>query len=328
MQELKFNCPHCKQPLEAPEDYFGQTIECPSCNGSIQVPMPPGRVPAPQNTYIPPQSPSSRPNSEVKTNVKQGALIGALVCFAIGIVLMFFSLWTFIIYSPLFLAAFILSIVAMAQKRIAGGIGALLLTLIVPPLLFFILAAVRSQSTQEAVSQALAQAAAETEIPIDYEIPESATPPSILPETIPEPPPGWKLVTDTSPIDDSKTYILRRDAEEEIGSGFFSSTPTLIIRHKEGQLELYITIGQYLGMDGTLVTSRVGSFPAKESEWSISTDGKAIFYPGNVDSFVRELMANTKLVIRVTPYGESPVTTSFNLSGLSESIEPMKHLIK
>ena len=93
-------------------------------------------------------------------------------------------------------------------------------------------------------------------------------------------------------------------------------------------MELYITIGQYLGSDGTIVTCRVGSSPAQESEWSTSTDGKAIFYPGNVDSFVRELMANNKMVIRVTPYSESPVTTTFNLSGLTEAIEPMKNLIK
>ena len=329
MQELKFNCPHCNQPLEAPEDYFGQTIECPSCNGSIKVPMPSDPAPVPK-TYVPPQPPSSRPNSEVKTNVKQGALIGAFVCFAIGIVLMFFSLWTFIIYSPLFLAAFILSIVAMAQKRIAGGIGALLLTLIVPPLIFFILVAVRSEDTQKAVARAVAQASAETAPLVGSELPEYILPPDIS-STLPPPqeePVDWILKTETSPIDDSRTYILRRDAEEEIGRGFFASTPTLIIRHKEGSLELYITIGQYLGSDGTLVTSRLGSSPAQESEWSTSTDGKAIFYPSNVDAFVRQLMENNKLVIRVTPYGESPVTTSFNLSGLTKAIEPMKNLIK
>lgn len=40
MSDFKFNCPHCEQSLEAPEDMLGQTIECPSCNGSIQLPKP------------------------------------------------------------------------------------------------------------------------------------------------------------------------------------------------------------------------------------------------------------------------------------------------
>ena len=38
MSDLKFNCPHCNQSLEAPEDLLGKTIDCPSCNGSISVP--------------------------------------------------------------------------------------------------------------------------------------------------------------------------------------------------------------------------------------------------------------------------------------------------
>lgn len=40
MSEFKFNCPHCKQHLEAPEELLGQTINCPSCNGAIQLPAP------------------------------------------------------------------------------------------------------------------------------------------------------------------------------------------------------------------------------------------------------------------------------------------------
>ena len=40
MSAVKFNCPHCKQSLEAPEDLLGKTLECPACNGSIQLPAP------------------------------------------------------------------------------------------------------------------------------------------------------------------------------------------------------------------------------------------------------------------------------------------------
>jgi DNA-directed RNA polymerase subunit M/transcription elongation factor TFIIS len=40
VSDLTFNCPHCSQELEAPEDLLGQTIECPSCNESIRLPDP------------------------------------------------------------------------------------------------------------------------------------------------------------------------------------------------------------------------------------------------------------------------------------------------
>ena len=47
MSDLKFNCPHCRQPLEAPPELLGQVIDCPSCKGSIQI-RKPGVRPAPQ----------------------------------------------------------------------------------------------------------------------------------------------------------------------------------------------------------------------------------------------------------------------------------------
>lgn len=101
----------------------------------------------------------------VQTNVKQGALIGGVACFVIGIILMFLSMWSFIIYGPLFLVAFILSIVAMSQRRVLGGILLLLATLVVPTILGLYLFATR---TTEALTASLAeptvsQSAAQTE---------------------------------------------------------------------------------------------------------------------------------------------------------------------
>ena len=56
MTDIKFNCPHCRQSLEAPVDMFGQLIECPSCKQTIEVTKAQSR-PAPASTqpnpYIP-----------------------------------------------------------------------------------------------------------------------------------------------------------------------------------------------------------------------------------------------------------------------------------
>ncbi|HPC18618.1 MAG TPA: PH domain-containing protein [Kiritimatiellia bacterium] len=40
MPDIKFNCPHCKQSLEAPDDMRGQLIDCPSCSQAIEIPKP------------------------------------------------------------------------------------------------------------------------------------------------------------------------------------------------------------------------------------------------------------------------------------------------
>lgn len=40
MPDITFNCPGCKQSLEAPEDMAGDIIECPTCGQQITVPQP------------------------------------------------------------------------------------------------------------------------------------------------------------------------------------------------------------------------------------------------------------------------------------------------
>jgi pilus assembly protein CpaB len=75
---------------------------------------------------------------EIQTNVKQGAAIGGWICFVIGAVVMLIPLPTWFIYAPLFLAAFVLSIVALAQQRIASGITLLLAVVIGAPIIWVI----------------------------------------------------------------------------------------------------------------------------------------------------------------------------------------------
>ena len=145
MSDIRFMCPHCTQSIEAPEDMRGQILDCPNCSKPVQV-----------HELTSPYPPGGRPTEEVKTNVKQGALIGAITCFVIGLLFMFWSLLTFVIYGPLFFASFVLSIVALAQRRIFGGLLLLLSTIIIPPVVGFYLAASRAPAAAEALNQAAA----------------------------------------------------------------------------------------------------------------------------------------------------------------------------
>ena len=73
---------------------------------------------------------------EIKTNVKQSAAIGGWVCFGLAVIVLFIPLPTWFIYGPLFLASFILGIVAMTQGRVASGLFLLLVNVIGFPVLF------------------------------------------------------------------------------------------------------------------------------------------------------------------------------------------------
>lgn len=38
MAEISFNCPGCKQPIEAPEEMAGQVAACPTCDAQMTIP--------------------------------------------------------------------------------------------------------------------------------------------------------------------------------------------------------------------------------------------------------------------------------------------------
>lgn len=126
-------CPKCGQRYELDKQYEGQKVGCQVCKTEFI-------AKESFNSGTPPMRPvqDETEQKEVKTNVKQGALIGAWVCLVIGLLLNIITNFLFFVYVPLYLAAFILAIVAMAQKRVLGGLIALLLCVLLPPAIFFL----------------------------------------------------------------------------------------------------------------------------------------------------------------------------------------------
>jgi len=146
MNYYRFYCSHCGQSLEAPEDMLGETIDCPSCNGKFELPNP-EHPPCPSHQCSAPPHTRQRTTTKqtVDTNIKQGVLIAGAICFILGALVICVSLSTVIVYGPLFAAAFVLSIIAMAQRQIAGGVSLLVLTILLPPVLIIGTPAFRSK---------------------------------------------------------------------------------------------------------------------------------------------------------------------------------------
>ena len=74
--------------------------------------------------------------TETKDSKSNLGIIGWIL-FIVGIVLMVYSLSNFIFYGPIFIATFIISIILMTRKQVASGVLLLLITLILPPILWF-----------------------------------------------------------------------------------------------------------------------------------------------------------------------------------------------
>ncbi|HHD81926.1 MAG TPA: hypothetical protein ENK94_01905, partial [Campylobacterales bacterium] len=62
---------------------------------------------------------------------------------------------------------------------------------------------------------------------------------------------------------------------------------------------------------------------AVTKRWSISTDHEATFPPKSI-GFTKDLIKHDKLLVQLTPYGDSPVMTTFDIGGLEEAIKPLR----
>lgn len=87
MSDIKFFCPKCRQPLEAPADIAGQLIDCPTCNTPVEIPFSAQTVPIPPNSSprsMPiarqPKPATHKPEKKPKFGLIISVVILAVVC--------------------------------------------------------------------------------------------------------------------------------------------------------------------------------------------------------------------------------------------------------
>ena len=56
MADINFNCPHCGQNLNGPEEMAGETVDCPVCHKPFQIPG--GIIEVPKGKLTPPTRPA------------------------------------------------------------------------------------------------------------------------------------------------------------------------------------------------------------------------------------------------------------------------------
>ncbi len=134
----------------------------------------------------------------------------------------------------------------------------------------------------------------------------------------------WRLSTEQNPIDDTRTVTLSLAATS--GQSRLGDAVRLIVRCQSGKIHAFIIWSSYLGLEKTLVTTRLGPGDAKTQPWPLSTDNQATFYPGNDAAFLEQLLSSDRLVAQTTPYSESPITAVFDLAGLSAAIKPLREV--
>ncbi len=138
----------------------------------------------------------------------------------------------------------------------------------------------------------------------------------------------WVVSHDKNPVDDSERVVIALEADS--GAGRFGESVSFVARCQSKKTEAYINWNSYLGDDSgsvysewKYITTRVGNEPASTEQWDISTDKKATFAPGRVESLLKKMASANKFLAQVTPYGENPTTAIFDTTGMRSALKPL-----
>lgn len=253
---------------------------------------------------------------ETESARRSNAALAGWICLLVGLVLMFWSLTLVVLYGPLFLASFILSITAMAQRRIAAGVVLLVTVVGVTPVLWLVTAAVKTASLFES-GQSTASASGEGKGQL------SATENIVL-----KPGEQWVYEQSSDPMASGKTYsaTVRSTNTVEFGypySGAQRASLTLRTHPRYGKDVIFrIERGQLLcrSYDGCNVLVRFDDGESHAFEAGAASDNSTeVLFIRDYQRFVRGLLASERVRISPEVYQEGSPIFEFDLRGFDQS---------
>jgi hypothetical protein len=134
----------------------------------------------------------------------------------------------------------------------------------------------------------------------------------------------WEISKSVSPVDDSPLLRISLNADNELVGSLRTYRPWLALRCKEKTVDVFVVTGMVGADDETRVRYRIDKAAAVDSMWENSTDHKAIFYPGEPEEFIEQLIAGERMYFEVHPNRSSPTAASFDLRGLSNLLPELR----
>ncbi len=145
----------------------------------------------------------------------------------------------------------------------------------------------------------------------------------------------WDLTTSTSKITDDKTISLYLQSEEVVNCGWNRGDKiAVVLRCHEKKTSMYFSTGCHMVSsdynDYGDVTYRLDADKARTVGMDVSTDNKAIglWSGGKSIPVIKQMLDKNEMVVRMTPYGQSPFTASFKIAGLKDAIKPIREECK
>lgn len=145
----------------------------------------------------------------------------------------------------------------------------------------------------------------------------------------------WTVRVEKSDFEDTTDVYLSLQSDEPLTCGRFSSPQRaqLLLRCMENTTVVYIGTNCHLtsghGGYGN-VDVRIDDEKAFTVSMQDSTDNRALglWSGGRSIPFIKRLIGKDRMIVRFTPFSESPTTASFSISGLAEDITPLRSACK
>ena len=130
----------------------------------------------------------------------------------------------------------------------------------------------------------------------------------------------WKISEKTDKMTDERILTLYTKSKDSQFFNYSSKEGQLIIRSTNGKLALIVSWGGFITNDAAQVTYRIGNEEAKTEYWYMSTNNQSTFAKRPIE-IINKMKDEKRALFRVTPYGDNPVTYSFNITGLDSLIK-------
>lgn len=107
-----------------------------------------------------------------------------------------------------------------------------------------------------------------------------------------------------------------------------SKPVTMVVECNKEQTFLYINWRKYINSDMHPIIVRLDKEKAFTKQWGISTNNRASFYPSSPIPLLRKMMRAKQLIARVSPYGSSDITATFNIKGADTAFQKISKQCK
>ncbi len=134
----------------------------------------------------------------------------------------------------------------------------------------------------------------------------------------------WTVTTSHSLMDDSPIIILRLRAENVAVGWLAAHRPSLIVRCKEGETDVYVVTGMSsnpeLGaFEEVTVRLRFDAMVPSEEVWSETTSNDALMSRDPVNLAIR-LARSRRFRVEFTPFNANPQVVTFDVRGLARHL--------